>query len=233
MKVILSMSTVEIEQYTKELIENHKEYAAAQGYEYKCFTEKHPVFTGYHPSYSRLGFLLDAIDDGYDPIIWADIDVAFLDYTWDIGSLLDYGKDDTAVGLPDWQIRWDKTGGVWMAAYKQANWPSTYICFGLVAFANNWLTKSFLQEISRLSRNPAMEDSSCHEQLYVNEELVRINFAGVRPCSPSEIGCFATELCDDHNQWQEGYPTAHLASGPWPKRQKVFCEKYRQLIKRS
>ena len=233
MKIILSMSTQEIEQYTKELASNHAEYAAAQGYQYKCFTERHASFTEYHPSYSRLGFLLDAMKEGYDPIVWADIDVAFLDYTWDIASLLDYGKADAAFGLPDWQIQWGKTGGVWMAAYKQGNWPSTYVCFGLVAFANNWLSKAFLEEVARLSKNPNMQDTSCHEQLYVNEELVRVNFAGVRACSPQEIGCFATELCDDHNQWQAGYPIVHLASGPWLLRQEAFVNTYGPTIKRA
>jgi hypothetical protein len=119
-----------------------------------------------------------------------------------------------------------------MAAYRHGNWPSTYLCFGLVAFCNNWLSRAFLKEILAISKSKPEVDS-CHEQYYVNEELVRIGFAGVRACSADEIGCFATELYDDHTQWRPGFPTVHLASAPWPARQKAFTTTYLPLVKRA
>ena len=232
MKRLISMATPNIANDCAELIANHREYAAAQGYEYECHQEKHRDFMDFHPVYSRLGFLLDALDDS-EFAVWADADVAFMDHTWDIASLLDHGKVDIGRYVPGNPTPvLEKSPGVWLAGYNQANWPTSYLCFGLVVFRANWLSKSFLREvIHRARQNPEIDNA--REQYYVYDVLAQINYAGTRMCSPSEIGCFSPELWHDGNRWKRGYPTVHLAGGDWPKRNKVFHQQYKPLVKRG
>lgn len=229
MKRIITMATPNIKPYCSELIENQKRYANTRGYEHIVYENLHPDFKEYHPVYSRLGYLLDSFRDGAEKVVWADIDVAFIDHSWDIGQLLEIGGITVA--------RWGqnspelyKADGCWLAGYDQQNWPGAYLCFGLLAFRNNWLSISFIQEIVRsMKENP---DQSAREQFYAQVALIKINFAGVRLCSAEEIGCFSSQIWHDGVVWKEGMPTVHLA-GPseWSDRQKVFIKHYQKLVK--
>src|ERR1035437_6258851 len=226
------MATESLLQYCDEFIVNHREYAAAQGYEYKLYQKKHRDFVDFHPVYSRIGFVLDALEAGYDPIVAIDMDAAFMNYTWDIGTLLIHSQVDVG--------RWpagyanpilEKSPGCWLAGYNQSNWPSNYLCFGLLVYRNNWMSKAFLKEVWRRSLvNPEID--SAREQYYGYDVLAQMSYAGVRACTAEEIGCFAKETWNDGTRWWEGYPTVHIACAPWEQRQELFHDVYLPQVKK-
>lgn len=226
------MATPNIAEYCGEFITTHREYAEINGYEYVCYSEKHPRFQNLHPVYSRLGFMQDAFQDGAERLIWADADVGFTNYSRDIGKLIDHGQVDIARGIGNWETAIEKSPGIWMAAYNQKNWPTTYLCFGLTVLRNNWLSRSFLDHVENLSRaNPEIDNA--REQAHVYDALAQISYAGVRACTALEIGCFARTPWNDGVIWQPSYPTVHLAAADWPQRQAIFHETYWPLIQRG
>ena len=231
MRQIISMATSELSPYCDEFIENHRQYAAAQGYEYVLHQEKHPRFLDLHPFYSKLGFQHDALEAGAERVVWVDADVAFMDCTWDIASLLDGGQ----VNVGRWgdgqpQPHLERSPGYWLAGYCQANWPSSYLCFGLLVFRNNWLSRAFLREVERRGReNPEVDYA--RNQYYGYNALAEINNGGVRMCKPEEIGCFSVEACWDGQPWRPGCPTVHIAGISWERRRQLFHDHYRPLVK--
>ncbi len=232
MKRLITIATSNIREHCSELLENQREYAAAQGLEYCDYEQLHPDFADVHPVYSRLGYVMDALKEGADKVIWADADVVFIDHTRDLCNLVDVPGITVA--------RWEpgtkgpelyNADGYWLAGYRQTNWPGAYLCFGLLVFRNTWLTKAFLNEIMTTMReNPEV---SAREQYYAQKALIKINFAGVRLCSGREIGCFAPQIWHDGTVWEEGMPTVHLA-GPadWERRRRVFLEYYKNRVKK-
>lgn len=230
MKKLISMATPNIANDCEEFIANHQDYARVQGFEYECHSEKHKDFQDLHVVYSRLGFLLDALEDS-EFAVWADADVAFMNFTWDITSLLNHGKIDIGRYLKGQPIT-EKSPGAWLAGYSQKNWHTSYLCFGLIVFRSNWLSKSFLREVVRRAReNP--ETDNAREQYYAYDVLSQINNQGVRMCTTNEIGCFSAELWNDGTRWQPGFPTVHLAGANWDARKKLFRQNYKQLVKRG
>jgi hypothetical protein len=202
-------------------MENQAEYAAAHGYEHRIVVQPH--WTHLHPSFSKVHEIGVALAEGFDRVIWFDADVAVMDMTVDLAKLLE----------PDY----------FMAAYRQNNWPAwPYLCAGLTLWRGDDRARRFIAEmrerceIGSPSVRPGERVIITHapyEQWFQDEIVRETNYAGIRPCEATEIGCFASQIWNDGVIWKPGMPTVHFA-GPstWEKRREVFLEHYRPHVRR-
>lgn len=208
--VLITIATPEIADHAALFIENHRGYAAKTGYEFRFVTDAH--WKHVHPSYSKVYEIDRALKDGAEVVIWADADVAFMDWSIDLASLL----------KPDY----------FMAAYQQQNWHRwKYLCAGLTVWKNTGPCRAFVDEWVKRCTAEKTQDRPW-EQWYMDELVRETNYAGIRPCNAAEIGCFAPEIWHDSVIWQPGMPTVHLA-GPatWERRAEVFKSAYAPQVK--
>jgi len=210
MKKLITIATSDIRQWCNGFIQNHKEYAAANGYEYVEVSEIH--WKDLHPSYSKVHEIQKALIEGYEYVLWADADVIFMDYRVDLAGLLQ--------------------GNYFMAAYQQTNWPAwPYLCAGLTVWKKCPNARLFVEEwVDRCEKGspliiPGKLTRMLHEpweQWYMDELVRKWEYKGIRACTAEEIGCFAPEIWHDGTMWKEGMPTIHLA-GPttWERRSEI------------
>ena len=112
-KIIITIATADILPQCKEIMDNHRAYAAANGYEHRLVTN---IYWAHYPAtVSKVWEIHHAlVEEGYDIVLWADADVAFMNFKVDLADLL----------TPEYFI----------AAYQQTNWPKwAYLCAGLIA----------------------------------------------------------------------------------------------------
>lgn len=226
-KLLLSLATKEIREIAEPFLQNHKAYAERNGYVYQCAEET--VFKDLHPSYSKTALINKALKDGADSVLWADADVAFLRMDYDLATLL--------------------TDDYFMAAYRQQNWTAwNYLCAGLTVWRNCEQARSFVEtwidwclngvpgvvdgervKVHKGDRQPLLQGAPW-EQWSMDALVRHTKWAGLRCCTPEEIGCFCPTL------WHDSYiatgvePTMHFATGPWERRAQVFKEHYQPLI---
>lgn len=226
---LITIATSQIVYECIELLANQGAYARARGYEHRVVRETH--WPDLHPSFGRVWEIHQALEEGCETVVWSDADVAFMDHTWQIADL---------VGGP-----------YFLAAYRQTNWPPpdadaskqwAYLCAGLMVFRNTPEARRYVSlwidriengtphvkpgELVRITWHP-------FEQ-WLMDELNRLDFkyAGIRPCSAAEIGCFSRELWNDGTIWRPGMPTVHFAgTNPWSDRRQTFIDHYAHLVK--
>lgn len=216
-KLLVTIATENILPYAKEIIENQRWYAGKQKYDYLCHETIY--WPNLHPSFSKVWEIWNALETGYERIIWADADVAFMDSSFDLATLL----DDTSK-YPD---------GYFMAAYQQTNWKTwRYLCNGLIVLRNDDECKKYVAEWMRRVDTHFIKDHPW-EQWYFDEIIRETDWHRVRCCTGAEIGCFAPETWHDGTIWKRGYPTVHFAGShiSWPERQRAFLEHYLPQVK--
>lgn len=214
MKQLVTIITPEIEQHCVEFRANHEEYAKANGYFYGCSSTLH--WPDLPASFSKVWSILNALRNGCETVIWADIDVAFMDMTVDLAGLLKPNH--------------------WLAAYNQKNdkWigDRPYACCGLMVIRNGVETIKFFED---LFRRVDTREVTWHpwEQWHFDAMMRETNFAGVHLCSAKEIGAFAKELWHDGVWWSPGCPTVHLTTPlDWPLRRQVLVDNYLPQVTR-
>jgi hypothetical protein len=210
-KLLITIATTEIKPYCADFLENQSTYAKSRGYEYRIVTEKH--WKELHPSFSKVYEIDRAFTEGWETVIWADADVLFMDQRIDLAYLLH--------------------DAIFMAAYQQGNWTAwKYLCAGLTVWKNCRRSRAFVAEwrerceIGSPCVRPKERVLILHhpwEQWYFDEIIRETNYAGVRGCTASEIGCFCPEIWSDGTLWTVGMPTIHMA-GPasWEMRAQVL-----------
>lgn len=215
MKQLCTIITPDIADHCRELDANHAEYAAANNYFYKSSSSLH--WPDLPASFSKVWTCLEALRNGCETVIWADIDVAFMNMRYDLEQL---------VVAPEY----------WIAGYNQKNQEfigdRPYLCAGLMVIKNGIETIRFFEKWAQLIDT---REVTWHpwDQWWFDQLLRDRNFAGCRLCGPSEIGSFSKELWNDGYPWQPGYPTVHLTTPlDWPKRRKVFLDHYQGIVKR-
>lgn len=207
---LITIATPDIQPFCKEMLENQRWYAGKQKFEFEL-VEK-PYWTDLHPSFSKVWEINRTLEEGYDFLIWADADVAFMDSSNDLTQLLE----------PDY----------FMAAYQQMNWKTwAYLCNGLIVMRNIDQAKDYVTKWIQKIETGFIKDHPW-EQWYFDELIRETNYSGVRACTAKEIGCFAKEVWHDGNIWEKGMPTVHFA-GPtcWSTRQAAFLKHYQPLVK--
>lgn len=230
-KKLITIATPEIREIAKPFLDNHVAYAVRNNYEYQCGGEI--IFKNLHPSFSKVALIDQAMKDGYDLIIWADADVAFIDQGVDLANLL--------------------TSEYFMAAYRQQNWTAwRYLCAGLTVWRNTEKAREFVAtwadwclngvpgvvDGERVKihggpddRQPIMQDKPWEQ--WPMDALVRhTKWSGLRCCTADEIGCFSREIWHDGVLWTQACPTVHLG-GPasWERRVQVFNEHYKSHVR--
>jgi len=222
---LITIATPNIRQWCNGLIQNHKEYALARGYEYVEVSELY--WKDLHPSYSKVHEIQKALLEGCEKVIWADADVIFMDYRVDLADLL--------------QGTVDMIEDYFMAAYQQTNWPAwPYLCAGLTVWRNGGAARAFVGEwVDRCEKGsplivPGKLTRMLHEpweQWYLDELNRKWEYKGIRACTGKEIGCFAPEIWSDGTIWELGMPTIHLA-GPcsWARREEVAAEYIKKVV---
>ena len=220
MKIILTIVTPSIASHCIELMANQAAYAKARGYEHRIVSEIH--WTNLHPSFSKVWEIHQALEQGYEKIIWADADIGFMEQSIDLGDLL--------------------TLGYFMAEYQQQNWLAwKYLCAGLSVWRNCPEAKSFVDEWKECVElgSPSIEPGKRvivnykpWEQYYQDQMIRDRAYSGIRPCTAAEIGCFAPEIWHDGTIWQPRYPTVHLAGDrSWETVERVYREVYAKQVR--
>jgi hypothetical protein len=231
-KRFITIATPEILSLCKDFTDNQKQYAAANGYEFDLVQTT--FWKHLHPSFSKVHEIDRAFKEGFEVVLWADADVAFMDQNKDLAELL--------------------TGDYFMAAYQQQNWWRwVYLCAGLMVWKNTQEARAVLVEwIDRVEngspaivngerikiedtsqREPVMQDKPW-EQWYLDELVRETKWHNIRACKGDEIGCFCPEIWHDGVKWKPGMPTIHMAgSALWEKRAEIFRDIYeKQVIKK-
>lgn len=221
MKKIITIATPEIVNIASCFIRNQSGYAKANGYEYEAVPTRH--WEHLHPSFSKVYEMDQALKAGCEIVIWADCDVAFMNYHYDLGSLL--------------------SGDYWMASYLQQNWSKfKYLCAGLIVIRNTQEARGFVREWADRClrgcpewkpgiRTPVVDHP--WEQWHYSSLIQGWEYKGIRCCNAYEIGCFCPEIWHDGVIWKTGMPTIHMA-GPstWDNRADIFNRVYAKQVKR-
>ena len=198
-------------------VDNQAAYATRWGYDYVVQTGQHPKAAHLHPSYSKIYFLIDLLLAGYETVVWADADVAFTNFSRDIGALL---RDD------DWVAGLQEIG---------KGMPK-YLCCGLLVFRNGPEALYCLRHIAAWMEAGQCGTEHPWEQTlfnrYTHEVLAASTFAGIRACLPNEIGSFWPELLSSPvlRPWQYGDLTIHCGIAPWDVRARVFVAKFAHKV---
>lgn len=207
---LLTIATGHILPYCLEILQTQKEYADKHHLDYSVATEL--LWRDLHPSFSKVWEVKKAFNEGAERVIWADADVAFTNYHYDLMALVD-------------------NDNYFMAAYHQLNWKSwVYLCNGLFVMKNDARSNHFLDDWIQRIESRKMKDHPW-EQWYFDEIIRETNWFGCRVCDADEIGCFSENIWHDGAIWRPGLPTVHLA-GPasWPKRREVFLRDHLPYI---
>jgi hypothetical protein len=208
-KLLVTIATENILPFCQEILETQRLYAQKNDYQYRLIGQLH--WGDLHPSFSKVWEIHTGLEEGFDFIIWADADVAFMNSNVDLANLVEEE--------------------FFVAAYHQQNWKSwRYLCCGLSVWRNCKEAIGFVNDWIQRVEKRFMKDHP-FEQWYFDEKIRERNYNGVRCCTAQEIGCFCPEIWHDGTVWQRGMPTIHLA-GPtdWSTRQKIFKEKYQGLV---
>lgn len=207
---LITIVTDNIRSYSKEILNTQKSYADRHNFLH--FVVDVLKWPDLHPSFSKVWEIHQALEEGYDQLIWADADVAFMDMSQDLMELL----------KPNY----------FMAAYQQMNWKTwAYLCNGLIVMQNTPQAVEYVKEWIRRVETRFMKDHPW-EQWYFDEIIRETNWNNVRCCTAKEIGCFAPEIWHDGNIWKVGMPTVHFAgTSDWPRRQEVFLKHYQDKVK--
>jgi hypothetical protein len=216
MKVALvTHHTPKIEFACKPLQDNKSLYAQRWGMDYFCHADIHPDWQHVPAQYSKILYVRDLLNRGYDIVVWADADIAFTNFTESITTL-----------LPE---------DCYLAGAREVGKPHPkYICAGLLVFRN------CEQSIALLNHCAALVDSGKHtmivskqEQYDMNNFLQERDYTGVRACAEDEIGGVWEEVKPGSNLrgWRYGDLHIHCSLLPWEARGAIYMSKYaRQIV---
>lgn len=222
---LITIATPEIIYECFPILENQRQYAQTRGFRHDVIKDlRWPHLPA---SWSKVHEIHKALLDGCETVVWADADVAFMDYNWQIADL---------VG-----------NGTFLAGYKQENWKAwPYMCFGLTVWRNGPEAMAYIEHmidciengtpyIAKGTRTDVATIGKPWEQ-WVGDEMNRFyldEYKGLKFCSASEIGCFSKELWNDSVVWQDGMPTVHFAGdNPWSDRRQTFIDHYSWKVRR-
>lgn len=217
-KLLITIATDAIRDDAEPFLANQRSYCARNNYEYLCATV--PVIESLHPSFSKVPLSRIALDDGFDVVIFADSDVAFMDQGVDLANLL-IGTD------------------FWFGAYWQQNFDRfKYLCCGLFVVKNCKYASEFFWRWTDccLNGGPGGTPKIDHhpwEQWSASALFQEIGYSGIRCCSAAEIGSFSKEVwADDDIGWKPGYPTVHFAgqSKTMVEKAEIFRKHYAHLV---
>lgn len=221
-KLLFTIATENIREAAAPFLANHASYARRNNYEYVVKTEK--FFPNLHPSFSKTGYVQQALRDGFDFVLFADADIAFISQGVDLANLL-IGTD------------------YWLAAYEQKNWPhdDPYLNAGLFVvkqcqeahtFVDDWVHRCLTGcpdwkpgEITPIVDFP-------WENWHFHGLCRKYKWKGIRCCNAEEIGCFCPTLWHDGVLWYQSCPTIHFAgcNTSWEKRAELFVKQYAPLV---
>lgn len=223
-KLLFTICTPEIEEAASPFLQNHYAYAARNNYEYRVYVSRFPgeFFESNHPSFSKVPFALEALRNGYDAVLYADADVAFVDQGVDLVNLL--------------------TDDYWFAAYHQQNWDKfKYLCCGLwvvkktdasILFFSEWKDRCILGCPAWVPGVRTKVENHPWEQWHASALFQEIDYKAVRCCNSKEIGCFSDLVWDDGVKWDRSCPTVHLAGQGKSMAEKadIYVKHYAPLV---
>jgi len=223
-KLLLTIATDNIREVAAPFLENHAAYAKANGYEYRI---EGLIWTHLHPSFSKVPAMERGLKEGWDWIVFADLDAAFMNFNIDLKDVIESRLKE----MPD----------LFVAGRQQLNWNAwKYICNGLLVIRNTPYAHKFFEMWSDycLNGTPNVVPNKriyitehCYEQFSFDQLIRDTGYHGVYAATGKEIGTFAAEIWTDGEAFVKGYPTLHCA-GPadWPRRAQVFREKYAHQV---
>ena len=214
-RAIVTMETLDITVYCEPFQQNKAVYADRWGYEYFRHQKLHHRWAKIHPVYSKILYAQELLSNGYDPVVLVDADIAFTDYTRDVGKLL--RRQD------------------WIAGMREVGKPhSKYICIGLTVFRNCREARSTLQHIEHLvDGGDHPNEVGQQEQRMLNDYLQARDYKGIRACTEDEIGSVWPEVGNPPllRSWQPGDLHIHCSLTAWPYRGGQYLAKYAAQVK--
>lgn len=211
-KIVLSMTTPAIELAAEPFIANHRRYAEARGYEYRCATDVHKDIAQLPASYSKVFQIVEALDEGYELVVWADADVAFTRLDIDAETLVGNGHD--------------------FAALRELGKGCQYVCCGFMIVRSCGWTKKMFADVKAQILSATGPTEHPWEQTHVNAWLCEAGFNRAHLCTEDEIGSFWEELLGQPTErpWQYGDFHIHCGAAAWPKRGSIFMTKYSNKV---
>jgi len=216
-RALLTMDTPDIAYHCYALRANKADYASRWGYTF--IYEPRAYWPEISPVYSKVWYIRELLRRGFDTVVWADADIAFTDFTRDIGDLVD-----------------DKH---WLAGMRElGKTHKKYICAGLLVFRHDWRSMETLERILQLIEggdHPEREGiEEKREQRQLNNILHNLNYKGVHACTENEIGSVWEEVKGPplKRSWQPGDLTIHMSLMPWEYRCGIWLGKYQRHVKR-
>lgn len=220
-KLLITIATPEIRGVAAPFLENHKQYAIRNNYEYVAHGKR--FWEDKHPSFSKTGYLQQALRDDYDLVLYADLDVAFITQGVDLANLL--------IGT-----------NKWFAAYQQQNWDeSPYLNAGLFVvrqclqareFADEWVHRCETGCPDWVPGKITPIIDFPWENWHLHGIAKKLKYEGMRCCNAKEIGCFCPDIWHDGVIWNRSHPTIHFSGqmATWQQRADLFTKKYLKLV---
>jgi len=219
---LVTIATPNIQEQANGFLINQAMYAVEWGYVFERVQSV--AWSQLHPSFSKVFEIDRALAEGFEFVIWADADVAFMDFNADLTKIL----------KPEH----------FLTGYQQNNWKTwKYICNGLLVIRNCEGARNYVTEWADHCVNGCpltqpgirtMIRDHPWEQWSFDALIRHTNYHGIYAATAQEIGCFCPEIWHDGIIWQAGMPTIHMA-GPasWEKRADVFEKIYRKKVIRK
>lgn len=202
-EIIITAHSPEIVDVCTDLEENKRQYATKFAMDYECGDGSFGTFC---PMYQKL-YLIQRALDRYSIVVWADMDVAFTNFSKDITKTLSSLYSIGGIGH-------QRDG----------------INAGLMVIRSNDTTKALFHTI--IAHIETLPDSilSVHpcDQTYIN------SFAKTMEIPVEHIPVDKLGVCEAHGTrpWVAGDLSVHIAipERDWSLRNKIFVEKYKPLI---
>ena len=211
---VVTHYTPDIRFACEPFIENQSAYAKHWAYDYFCHEDLHPTFAAIPPQYSKLPYIRDLLQKGYETVVWVDADIAFTNFTKDVVALVREGE--------------------WLAGMRELNkHHPKYICAGLLVFRNGPQALAALDHcIACVTDGKFSAVVGEQEQKDLNLYLQESDFAGVHACTEDEIGSVWQLVGNPPlaRHWKRGDLHIHCSLLPWDMRGAVFLSRYHREI---
>lgn len=235
--LVLSGYTPNLSAFADLAAQNHREYCALRGYQYRCRQSGH--YEGRHPTWSKILFMLGALAESDDQgekawqwVFWIDPDAIFTNFTISLESCLtDLAPgQDMVLGEDVWGVN----AGLWFV--KNTAWSNECLSAVWQADPLPFLMSGLKPPVWIEQARYMSEQTTLWHLLALRNELARVKLLPYY-----ELGGYLAEYDTDANtprdqaynpptantplqrqSWQKGDFSLHLAGVPNEQRIRIF-----------
>lgn len=224
-KLLVTIATSEIKAIAEPFLANQRAYAARNNYEYRVIETLY--WKDLAASFSKVHEIDRALKEGFDYVVWTDLDVVFLKMSFDLKDIIESKLADR----PE----------LFMTGKQQLSWVKwKYICMGLTCWRNTEDARNFVTEWKdRCERGcpswiPGKRTKIIdHPWEQWNSDMLcrETQYHGIYAANAKEIGSFCPEIWSD-GDLVENPVTMHYAGqgASWQKKVDIFKRKYANQV---